>query len=146
MPTAARQHWIRTAVLLGLVYVMIGVVFAVLDGASTSSQGRIAWRWAAWVASAAVFAAHIRYEHFRLSNSTRDTALHTAAAVAVGGFGLAVWATAHSLFIASPDRRMRLFALALVVWPIITGVPAYLVAFAASTALNQLAAPRGQRR
>src|SRR5262249_12883614 len=108
--------------------------FGMLSGSSASNQGRIAWRLAAWAASAVVYGAHIAYEHFRLRNSPHSTALHAAVAVAIGGFGLAVAATVHSVLAASPDRRLHLFALALVVWPVAVALPAYLVALAASRA------------
>ncbi len=74
----------RTAILIGVLYSVIGIVFAL-----PTNHVRM-WRLAAWVVSAIVFAAHIAYEHFRLGNSPRATALHTALAVAVGAFGLAV--------------------------------------------------------
>jgi len=88
------------------------------------------WRLAAWMASAAVYAAHIGYEHYRLDNSPRSTALHAALAVALGGFGLAVSASLHS-------RHPLVLALAL--WPIITGLPAFLVALAVGAVLARFA-------
>ena len=84
------------------------------------------WRWAAWVISAAVYAVHIAYEHFRVGNSPRVTALHTALAVAVGAFGLAVAANFHEVWAASGYRRS--LALALVAWPALTALPAFIVA------------------
>src|SRR4051812_19377707 len=91
----SRQLWLRMVVLLGIWYALIGIVFAV---PATHVQ---AWRLAAWVLSAIGFAAHIAYERFRLRNSPGSSAMHVALAVAIGGFGLAVGANIHSLFIVS---------------------------------------------
>jgi hypothetical protein len=101
----------------------------------------LTWRLAAWVVSAGVYAAHIGYEHLRLRNGPRSTALHAAVAVAIGAFGLAGAAIVHSLLSASPHRLLRLVTLALMAWPILAGVPAYLVALAATAVLAR-ARPR----
>ena len=120
MSAPDRQSWFGTAILIGVLYCVIGIVFAL-----PSNQVRM-WRLAAWVISAAVYAAHIGYEHFRVGNSPRVTALHTALAVAVGAFGLAVAANFHEVWVASSYRRS--LALALVAWPALTAVPAFVVA------------------
>jgi hypothetical protein len=125
-----RQAWIRVALLLGVVYFVIGRVFAV-----PTSHVKV-WRLAAWVVSLAVFAAHIGYEHFKLRHSPRFTALHTALAVAFGAFLLAVAGAIHSLGATSAIRPLWLVAF--VVWPVATGVPAFLVAFVVAMALASL--------
>lgn len=113
---------------MGLLYLLIGIVFAAFAG-----QAVVAWRRAAWVISAALFATHIGYEHARLRSPPRTTALHAALAAALGAFGLAAAATAHAVATA---RFRGAFAIALVAWPILTGVPAYLVALALATGLS----------
>lgn len=123
-----RHQWLSTAIGIGVLYGVIGIVFAL-----PSNQGRM-WRLSAWVVSAALYAAHIAYEHLRLRNSSTKTALHVALAVAIGGFGLAVAAIIHSLF-APPNYSRWRFVLALVAWPIITGLPAFIVALAISWVL-----------
>src|SRR2546423_8027713 len=90
MNVSGRKLWIRAVILVGVVYSVVGVVFAL-----PSSHVR-GWRLAAWVVSAVVAAAHISYEHFRLNNSARATALHASMAVALGAFLLAVAATVHA--------------------------------------------------
>src|SRR5712691_11594916 len=112
MNAPSRQPWFGTVILIGVLYCVIGIVFAL-----PSNQVRM-WRLAAWVISAAVYAAHIGYEHFTLRNASRSTALHVAVAVGIGGFALAVAATVHSLFVPPNYQRWR-FVLALVVWPVI---------------------------
>ena len=129
--SASRQLWFGTVLLTGALYCFVGVVFALPSG-----QARL-WRLAAWVASAAVFGVHIGYEHFRLRNSPRTAALHVAVAVGIGGFALALAATVHSLFVPPNYSRWR-FGLALVVWPVITALPAFLVALVATAVLAHL--------
>jgi uncharacterized membrane protein YbhN (UPF0104 family) len=130
-----RHSWFGTAIVIGVLYCVIGIVFAL-----PSEQVRL-WRLAAWMASAALYATHIAYEHFRLRNSPRSTALHVAVAVAIGGFGLAVTAAIHSLF-APPNYTRWRFVLALVVWPIITALPAFIVALAIAWVLARLPTKR----
>ena len=131
MPVLNRQSWLSTAAVVGVLYGVIGIVFAL-----PSNQVHM-WRLGAWAASAAIYAAHIAYEHFRLRHSPRRTASHVAVAVAIGGFTLAVGAAIHSLF-APPNYARSRFALALVVWPVITAVPAFLVALVVSGVLSFL--------
>jgi hypothetical protein len=135
MSAPGRQSWFGVAIVIGVLYGVIGIVFA-----WPSNQVRM-WRLAAWVASAIVYAAHIAYEHFRLRNASLSTALHVAGAVALGGFTLAVAATIHSL-LAPPNYMRSRLVLALVVWPIITALPAFLVALAASAVLAHLPTKR----
>jgi len=130
MDASRGRPWIRAALLAGLAYVLIGRIFAV-----PATHVR-AWRWAAWLASGVVFATHIGYEHFKPRSSPRLTASHAAAAVALGALGLAVAGMIHTLSAGSPLRPAWL--LALVVWPAITGLPAFLVALAAGALLARL--------
>jgi hypothetical protein len=135
MEATDRHSWFSTAIVIGLLYCAIGIVFAL-----PTDQVRM-WRLAAWVASAALYAAHIAHEHFRLRNSSRPTAWHVAVAVAIGGFGLAVAATIHSLF-ATPNYTRWRFVLALVAWPIITALPAFIAALAIVGLLARLPTKR----
>jgi len=127
------QRWLRAVLLLGVLYLVVGVTFATLAGRSGSRQMRVAWRLAAWVVSAAAFAAHIGYEHVRLRHSPRRTAVHAAMAVALGAFALAVAANVHGHAAASHNQRG--LALALVAWPALCGLPAFVVALAAGSGL-----------
>ena len=131
MKTSRHQHWFLTALLVGVVYFLIGRLFAL------PTDHLRAWRLAAWVASAAVYAAQLVYEYFRLGNSPRSTALHAATAVAVGGFGLALAATVHSWLVPSTTPPAQ-FLLALIVWPAATEIPAFLVAYVAVAVLARL--------
>ena len=118
------QAWIRAALLLGLVYFLIGRVFAV-----PSSHVRV-WRLAAWIISAVAYSAHIWYEHSRLRSSPRFSAFHVAVAVAIGGLALALAGMIRSLSTGSGIRPSWL--LALIIWPAATAVPAFVVALVAA--------------
>jgi hypothetical protein len=129
MGESPRQSWVRTAVLLGVGYALVGVVFAV---PATHVQ---AWRLAAWVVSAIGYAAHIAYERVRRPNSSGAAALHVAFAVALGAFGLAVAANIHSLSAGSTNQHRQLLLLSLGIWPVMTALPAFLVALCINVVL-----------
>jgi len=130
LDASPRQAWVRAALVLGVVYFLIGRVFTL-----PADHVRV-WRLAAWMVSGGVYAAHIGYEHFRLRNSPRLTALHVAVAVAIGAFALAVAGMIHSLSTASTIRPAWL--LALVLWPAFTAVPAFIGALVAGAVLSRL--------
>jgi hypothetical protein len=130
--TSGRQPWLRTVLLFGLVYFLIGFVFAALAGSSASDGMRTTWRLLAWLTSGVTFAVHVGYEHFRLVSPPRKTALHASLAVALGAFALAVGANVHALRTGS---RHGLLIPALVLWPLLTGIPAYVVALVAVAGL-----------
>jgi len=123
-------------VILGVAYAFVGIVFAM-----PASHAKV-WRMAAWVVSSVAYAAHICYEHFRFRNRPRSAALHVALAVALGSFGMAVGANIHSLSVGSTNEQRRLLLLALGLWPIITALPAFLVALVVSWVLVLVTAPR----
>jgi hypothetical protein len=131
MDATGSSRWLRTVILLGAVYVVVGVTCGALAGGASSHQMRTAWRLAAWVISAAAFAAHIWYEHARVHSSSSSAAFHVSLAAALGAFGLAVAANVHRLSNHQPG-----LILALVAWPVLTGVPAFLVAYAAAAGLG----------
>jgi hypothetical protein len=118
---ASRRHaWVLAALLAGVAYFVIGRVFAL-----PRSHVQV-WRLAAWAASGAVYAAHLAHEHVRLRDRGPVAALRVALGVALGALALAVVAMLHSLS-AAPTTR-RLWFLALVLWPAVTALPAFLVA------------------
>ncbi len=118
---------LRAVLLLCVVYSVAGILFGTLAGQATSHQALIAWRWAAWVVSAAAFEAHIVYEQVRLRSSPRITALHVSSAAGLGAFALAVAANVHALT-ASVHQHSLALALSLAIWPVITALPAFVVA------------------
>lgn len=114
--------WLRAALLAGLLYLAIGLVTSDLARGAAGP-----WRLAAWVTSLAVFLAHIGYERARLGGTPAPAALHAALAVALGGFGLAAAATWRAV---ATGHYRGAFALALVAWPAMLGVAAFVAAWA----------------
>lgn len=122
---------VRAVLIVGTLYFLVGVVFGKLAGQAASNQMRGAWRLAAWVVSAIAFGVHIVYEQVRLGSSPRITAVHVALAAAVGAFGLAAAANVHALTV-SPQHHSLLLILSLGIWPVMTALPAFVVAFVAA--------------
>jgi len=124
------RRWLAVAAAVAIVYPVVGVAFAALS--ATSVAMRLPGRWAAWLACAIAFVVHLAYEHFKLRSRPVRAALHVSLAVAAGAFLLALWVTSHSF---APQ--------ALVLFPVITAVPAFVGAFVASALLTRVGrAPR----
>jgi hypothetical protein len=126
-----RRAWVGAVVLLGVGYALVGIVFAL------PTTHLRAWRLAAWAVCAVGYAAHIAYERFRLRSSPGSAARHVALAVALGAFGLAVGANVHSLSAGSANQHRPLLLLSLVIWPVMTALPAFLVALGVSVILTR---------
>ena len=133
MDASDRKRWFRMALLLGAVYFVFGVAFAAFASWSASNSMRVTWNRLGFLTSAVAFAAHIGYEHFRLRNSPLITATHVSMAVALGAFALAVSANVHGYRVGASNQRLLAFAL--VAWPAITAVPAFVVALVAAAGL-----------
>jgi hypothetical protein len=132
MSKSSRKLWFLPAILLGGMYAMVGIVFA------RPATHVVVWRLAAWGISAIGYAAHIAYERFRLENPPAPAAVHVALAAALGAFGLAISANLHSLFAGSSIPQRQLLLLALGIWPILTAVPAFVIALCVSALLRRL--------
>lgn len=126
MDRTSRRMWLRALLLVGALYCSIGIGFGAFAARSISHRTVVAWNVASFVVSAIVFAIHIGYEHFGLGNRPLLVALHASLAVAFGAFLLAVSANLHSFRVANGNHR--LLAMALVIWPLMTGIPAFVVA------------------
>jgi len=127
--TARTRAWPRI-VAWGLAYFVIGTVTAAL----ARGHGVHAWRLAAWLLSAVAFAAQIWFERIGAGAVPTKTALRAALAVALGGFLLAAWATVHAL--SGGRARVGAQLVALVAWPVLLAIPAFLAALAAAAVLR----------
>ena len=116
-----------------MVYLIVGVAF---PNPSASNKMQFMWRLAAWLTCAVAFVIHIGFEYFRLRNSPRRTALHVSLSVVVGALSLAAAANIHAL--RTGIGNQRLLALALVIWPIIAGVPAFVAALTVAAGLARM--------
>ena len=121
-------------VLLGAVYFVFGVAFAAFASRSASHSMRETWNRLGFLASAVAFALHIGYEHIRLRHAPLITAAHGSIAVALGALALAVSANVHGYRVGSGNQRLLAFAL--VAWPAITAVPAFVVALVVAAGLT----------
>ena len=118
--------------LVGAFYAVVGITFALPAGHAR------AWRLAAWIVSGVAYVIHVGYERCWLRNSSLSCALHVALGAALGALGLAIGAIVHSLSVTTSSQHQRLLFIALVAWPVITGVPAFVVGLGASGVLGRL--------
>lgn len=132
-----KSRALRAVLLCGLVYLVAGLVLGAIAGRAGSIQERNVWRWVAWVISAIAFGLHIVYEQVRVGSSARLTALRVSLAVGIGAFGLAAAANVHAQSV-SPTRHSVLLLMSLVLWPVLTGLPAFVVALIAAMVLARV--------
>ncbi len=126
--------WIGTAMLVGALYLIISLASAALAKAAPSGPMRFGWRLSAYVVAAVVFVAQLAHERLRLRNPVRASAWHAAAAAAFGGFAVAASANLHDLALASGHRPRMLIAL--VAWPLLAAVPAFVVGLVVAAGLR----------
>ena len=107
-------------------YVVVGLLTAALAGRAATNHGTITWRLVAWLLSLIIFVAHLAFSRRSRRLSVPIGAWNVALAVAVAAFVLAAvgpvrshWRDAHML---------RIAVSSLVAWPLLAGVPAFLVA------------------
>ena len=127
--TDARTAWLRTAILCGLGYFLVGRLFAV------PGEHAHAWRLAAWAVSGIIYATHFWFERVRLRSEPRTLALHVATGVAIGAFSLALALMFRS--VAAKGSLEPTWLLALVLFPAFTAVPAFVVGLVAAVALSR---------
>lgn len=142
MSGSSGYGWVRTAVACAALYAVVAITFPLTARRAAASE-MPAWRLVAWLVSGSVFAAHVAYEHFRQGNSPFRTALHVASAVAAGAFLLAAWINVRH-WADSTNHGARAL-LALVVFPLVTGTPAFAAALEAGSLLGRKRRPRGGR-
>jgi len=129
-------RWILTALIAAVLYLVIGRVTA--SPAGSSPSGRSLWRFAAWAVSLLVFAGHVIRERVQLGRNPGSAALHAAVAVAIGGLALAAAGPVRTHWGTETAGRA---GLALVTWPLLVGVPAFLAARVGAAVLRPRGAP-----
>jgi hypothetical protein len=135
MDASVGRRSLRMVLVVAATYLLVGLTFAEFSGWATTNAMQLMWRRLAWLVSGVAFGAHICYGHFRLGNSPRTTAMQASIAAALGAGGLAVAANVHEW---TATSRYRLsIALALVVWPLLTAIPAFTVAMVFAAVLNR---------
>ena len=128
------RRWFGRACLVALVYSIAGIVFGALAGRAPSHHGVVAWRLAAWLVSAITFAAHIWVDGERRGFPPLQSAYHAAVGAGLGALGLAAAAASHS-HLAHTANRFPLSAL--IIWPLITAIPAFLAAYVVAAVLRR---------
>ena len=130
-----RKHSICLLV-IGIIYAVVGIGFGEIAKHVTTEQSR-AWRFGAWIVCGIVYAVHFGWEQLRIQQRSTSVALNVAMAVGLGGFLLAVAAGVHALTVEA-HAPLWLHAVALIAWPIFTGVPAFIVTLIISAILSRL--------
>ena len=126
-----KSWWI--VIFFGIGYAVVGIAF---PNPSSPRESQQMWRLAAWITSVILFGIQLLYEHFRFHNPSRKTALHVAVATAIGAFALAVAANIHALNTGGDNSNLLIASL--ILWPIIIGVPAFVVAIIIATVLKRI--------
>ena len=127
-------------ILFGTVYAVVGIAF---PNPSVANRSQFLWRLGAWLICAFAFGLNVLYEHFRLRNSPLQIAFHSSISVALGALALAIAANIHALQTQTGNQSRLLMALLL--WPIITTVPSFLVSLTTAFILDRIQPkrPRG---
>lgn len=139
------KPWWRAALLAASVYWLIsGVALAELAGRATDEPARFAWRMTSWILGAITITLHIAWEQLRLRTRPLTAGCRVAIGVAIGMALLA--ATALIRAFATGTGKPGSLGLAIVLWPVIAGVPTFLATLAASALLRLVMPPSAERR
>ena len=136
MKNTAGPRWYNASIIVGVLYFAITVMTGALAAMAQSGRALFLWRLSAFIFCGLVFLGHIAYEQFRVHSTPKAIACHTSIAVAIGALALAVSANMHDLFFAMGYRWRML--LALILWPILTAVPAFVSALILATCSRKL--------
>jgi hypothetical protein len=136
------NRWVPAALLAAAVYFLIsGLLLAELAGRAPSLQIRFAWRMTSWVIGALAITAHFAWEQLRLRSTPIATALHVSCGVGIGMSALAASALIRALV--TGTGRPELLGVAIVLWPLVGGVPTFLVTLAAGSVLRRVQSSPG---
>jgi hypothetical protein len=127
--------WLLTACIAGALYLAAGTISAALAAAAHPGPAQFLARASAFGISAVILALHVAHERLRLGSATMRAAWHGAIGAALGGLALAIMANVHDLGSASGYRPRMLVAL--VAWPFITAVPAFVVALVVAAVVRK---------
>jgi len=100
------------------------------------------WRAAAWLLSLSVFLVHFASERRRQRRSL-DTATYVALAVGLGALGVPALGPLRAHW--TDATRLPLVMLSIVAWPLLTGIPAFVVALLGGFLLDRAAGAPGSR-
>ena len=135
MDRATRASGLRLALFATAAYVAIGVITPFLAGDGTSPARLTTWRLVAWILSLAVFAAHVTAARLREQRSPAASAVQVALAVALAATVLAAAGPVRTYW--GKPNSARMILLSLVLWPVMTGLPAFVAAFVAGRIIRR---------
>lgn len=118
---------IKHIISFGLIYLVIGILSALITNPMESTGMQTALRLVALALAITAFIYHVRLELFQSSNSVLKAALNASMAASVGTFLLAVLANIYSFSTSAENKNQLPFAL--IVWPAVTGLLAFLGGF-----------------
>jgi hypothetical protein len=136
MHAPSRSSGLRDVVAASLAYVMVGIITAGLAGAAASLAATKAWRLAGWALSLAVFMVHVVASRHRQPGSPLGAAARVAIAVAVAALVLAIVGPVRGHWGEPAIGRVAL--LSVVLWPLMTGIPAFGVAVAVGHVIDRI--------
>jgi len=121
--------------LVGLVYAGLGFVTGELARSAASPQWRNLWRLSAWPLSLIVFGIHFWHERRHSAAPGVGKAVRVGIAAGLGGLFLALIGPVRSHW-GAPDFG-RAAILSIVLWPFLTGIPAFLLAWFGNSFLTR---------
>jgi len=128
------RRMLGVVILAGALYLVVALATAALAAAAGSTSMRFFWRLSAFAISGVVFVAHLAYERFRVGSAARTTAWRAAVGVALGALALALAANIHDL--GSPSGYRPRMLIALVAWPLLGAIPAFVAGLAIAALLG----------
>lgn len=126
----------QAVLVAGVAYGVVGMVTAALAGSAGSRAGVTGWRLAAWALSLAIFVGQLRASRAIAERSPASAALEVALGVALGALLLAAVGPVRGHW--HDPNLARVAVLSVVVWPVMTGVPAYVVAYVVQRAVSRI--------
>lgn len=124
-----------TLLLAGAAYVVASIGTIALSRVAPFPASVKTWRLAVWLLSLAIFVTHFVIERNRRLPRAA-VAARVAIAVAIGAFGVAMLGPVRAHW--GDAGRLKLILLSIVAWPVLTGVPAFVVALIGGLALDRL--------
>lgn len=115
---------IKRIISFGLIYLVIGILSALITNPMEPTGMQTALRLFALALAIAAFVYHIKLDLFKSNNSIPKASLNAAIATAVGTFLLAILANIYGI-ITEADNKNQLL-LALILWPVVTGLLTFL--------------------
>lgn len=132
-----RQTRAWPLLMAAVAYLLIGAGTAALAGMTSSPAGVKGWRLAAWLLSLGVVARHFTSER-RHGQRALNVAARVALGVALGALLLAAFGPVRTHW--GEPSRFEVAALSLVASPLLTGLPAFLVALIGGRVLDHMRA------